>query len=118
MNMVLSIFLKCFTIFHNNFLTILFNSRFQFDPIDFTFSTDEEKISTNLQIFPNPSSNLISFTSNISSTSFEVMDASGVILAKGKLSTKSIDISSLRPGVYYLKINNGIAAQTGTFIKL
>lgn len=69
-------------------------------------SIDETLNQSKFEIFPNPSSDIIT-VSNISKASyFNITDISGKVLQQGMINVgQSIDISTLSPGTYYLIIN-------------
>jgi hypothetical protein len=53
-----------------------------------------------INIFPNPAKDIISVNTTFKISNYEVADISGRIVLSGKLNNESIDISSLRNGLY------------------
>ncbi|WP_445457619.1 beta-1,3-glucanase family protein [Flavobacterium sp. HNIBRBA15423] len=65
-----------------------------------TTSTNTEEVFT---IYPNPAENTLNFTTDINNSKIQVIDFQrGIYLDLPKLSGKSLDISSLKPGIYSL----------------
>ncbi|MCB8994676.1 MAG: T9SS type A sorting domain-containing protein [Bacteroidales bacterium] len=58
-------------------------------------------------IYPNPATNFIIINSKyLSGSLYEVYNAHGDICLKGILDSENVDISSLSPGIYFIKIGN------------
>lgn len=66
----------------------------------------ESKVEKTLKIFPNPASNYIKLTSSFINSSYRISDVLGKEILAGKVtqSTK-IDVTSLKNGLYFLKID-------------
>ncbi|MFK7954205.1 MAG: T9SS type A sorting domain-containing protein [Ekhidna sp.] len=79
-----------------------FLAKYNFDP---NTSITEEKRSTAL-IYPNPSNSNLFVSSEAGNFDYEfrILDVSGKTVQKGVLQSETIDISSLKDGVYYLII--------------
>lgn len=68
------------------------------------------------EIFPNPAHSVINISSEIKTGNFEIIDLTGKVVSSGKFQN-SIDISSLKQGVYLVNINNQNSYSTQRFIK-
>ena len=80
--------------------------------IDTTLGTDDFKLNK-FNIYPNPTSNVINISGYLEIKNLQIFDVSGKQLITKK-SSKSVDVSSLPVGNYFMKINN---KQTVKFIK-
>ena len=78
-----------------------------------TVSTDDITGSAQLKVYPNPSNHEIFIESNKEIRFFEIYNALGQFISKGR--EGKIDISKLPPGHYQLSINGNSATR---FIKL
>jgi hypothetical protein len=58
-----------------------------------------------LGVYPNPVNETLNFSSE---TAFEIFDVQGRILMKDTQAVKSVDVSSLQAGMYFVRINNTI----------
>lgn len=65
--------------------------------------TIDELAELNLEVYPNPASEII--YASVNSGSFTVLDLSGKVILHGDLSANGIDISQLNNGMYYLTIS-------------
>jgi uncharacterized surface anchored protein len=85
----------------------LFSSSFEQEEACVIFLGDvAEQSKASFQLYPNPTSlNLIVRTEAFLGNEFQVCDQQGRLLKTGVLSQTltSIDVSNLKPGVYYLK---------------
>lgn len=74
---------------------------------------------SNIDIFPNPASDIISWASDeISAGSdYTILDISGREIMWGKLDNNKVDIRALSPGTYLLVVNSGEKTITGKFIR-
>lgn len=94
------------------------------DPQCNTHSTavNENLLSQELSISPNPSQNLISvqLPSDMPSGEFQIIDCSGKIVLSQNISSPEllqIDISSLAPGIYFGILNYNDKILSGSFIR-
>lgn len=77
------------------------NSIVTFDAALSTNAVEKNKII----LFPNPSKNEISFQGIHKTTDYEIFSIDGKLLKKGKYhQNNSINISDLKPGIYFIKI--------------
>ncbi len=74
------------------------------DPL--TVSTTEVSNEA-LQVYPNPTTNLIHISGITKSTDYVINDLKGTVLSKG-LTSGSIDVSSIKEGVYLLKLGSEV----------
>jgi hypothetical protein len=69
-----------------------------------------------LKIYPNPASDFIYLSSeSINNFNIEIVDIAGRIVYKSETSEKIIGISSLKPGVYFYRINATEGSFNGKF---
>jgi hypothetical protein len=73
----------------------------------------ENNVASQETIYPNPVSDIINIKSNQTTNTIEIFDALGNLLIESKIEDQ-IDVSSLQPGVYFLKTEN----EVHKFIKL
>jgi len=82
-------------------------------PVIGTLGTNKVGIN-NVSVYPNPTRNLITISTNSIFKSVSVYDISGKTV-KSYSETKILDVSDLSNGMYFLKTNTGLQAK---FIKL
>jgi hypothetical protein len=73
-----------------------------------TLGIDDFKVSTEFNIYPNPSSDIVTINSSVEMNELLLSDISGKKVLKIKLENlKSypLDLTSLKDGIYFLKIN-------------
>jgi hypothetical protein len=63
----------------------------------------ENDVSNQIIIFPNPANETLYFSKE---ADFEIIDIQGKVLLQNKSAVKSIDISSLKAGLYFVKTDN------------
>ena len=90
------------------------------DPIELNFdlsgcstlSIDENNISEEFQIYPIPSSDIITINTQLNVDKFEIYDLYGKLILTG-LDTKDISIENLATGIYVAKVysDNGIGSK-------
>lgn len=72
-------------------------------------TNDIRNLNSDIIIFPNPVKGETLLVKNVKESSdYEIYDATGKLVAKGKLSTGSANVKSLSAGVYYLKVNQTV----------
>ena len=79
-------------------------------------SIDEENISK-VSIFPNPVTDVIQVTGNLSFTSYSIYNISGQQVLSGAIDDNKIEVLSLTSGVYLLNLENNDTSQTLKLIK-
>ncbi|WP_235297390.1 T9SS type A sorting domain-containing protein [Portibacter marinus] len=77
------------------------------------FSSTSEQAIIKFAIYPNPSTNTINVDSSNIGQKFRILSQNGGLVKKGKLSQPTIDIQTLQPGIYLLKVGE----QVQKFIK-
>ena len=78
------------------------NSTVVFDDALSTESASKNEV----MLFPNPVSDRLNMKGIKKTSDFEIFSTDGKLIRKGKYSpSKTIDVSSLKVGVYFLKIN-------------
>jgi uncharacterized protein YxjI len=72
-----------------------------------SMSVDELKINNAFQIYPNPATDILNIKTSINQNNayYEIYNTQGNCVLKSNLFTNSIDVSSLVPSIYFLKIN-------------
>ena len=82
-----------------------------------TLSTPTINMASNLNVFPNPAINNITFATQINIENVSVFDVNGRLIKHIKNPDKTIDVSNLKTGVYFIRftIQNGFT--TKRFIK-
>lgn len=77
------------------------------------------EIISSIQVYPNPTSNMITFNAEISpSAKISVYNMIGALVASFDGKTKQMNVSSLVPGQYQILIQDGMDLKTSRFIKL
>jgi uncharacterized surface protein with fasciclin (FAS1) repeats len=76
-----------------------------------------ELSSTNFELSPNPSSDVIKI-SNFSSTDFSIINNNGSVVKTGKVVNNEITISDIENGTYFLQLSNNEGTYQAKFIKL
>lgn len=79
-------------------------------------TTEVEELDLNVSIFPNPTSELISINTKYDMISIDLYDVNGKLILSKHNNLKSLNVSSLMKGNYYVKINtvNGIITKQFT----
>jgi xylan 1,4-beta-xylosidase len=98
---------------------ILKNIRFRADDANYTV-VNSLKRNLELEVYPNPvSDNVTIKTSGLSKAGYEIFSLSGASVLKGEISgyDKTIDVSQLSKGVYFLSVNDGNKAGRVKFVK-
>lgn len=82
---------------------------------DIITSLTERKSVDQIAMYPNPVSDFISLEcpKNLQESAIEIISVNGSIMKFGLLSDSRIDVRSLNPGIYYLRLRN----QTGIFLE-
>ncbi|MBQ2352287.1 MAG: T9SS type A sorting domain-containing protein, partial [Bacteroidales bacterium] len=82
-------------------------------------ATVDEVFSDEIILYPNPASDMISVETNAASD-LQIVDLSGKTMFSyiGCSEKCDIDVSGLKPGVYFCRIRNNDKVQTVKFVKL
>ncbi|QTE21517.1 GEVED domain-containing protein [Polaribacter cellanae] len=94
-------------------------------PNNYTIYTDSTKgevlgseISSSLEIFPNPTTNFVQVKFGRSKNlSFKIINTIGQVIKAGKLQKRTIDVSTLKRGIYLLEVNDGQKSVKNKLIK-
>ena len=80
-----------------------------FDQISFGSTANLESfLVDNIDIFPNPAKNQFNLSSNLNnSLAIQIFDVLGKSVKKLHTNKKSINISDLNSGIYFVRIKNG-----------
>ncbi|MCB2219669.1 MAG: T9SS type A sorting domain-containing protein [Bacteroidetes bacterium] len=100
----------CDTLFSPGYYEYYITAQYYFgesDPCEsFYFIWEETSIGETNQIkphvFPNPAKDEISISSNVAVSSITIYDFSGIVQLSHKFTHKTIDVSDLNPGCYFL----------------
>jgi serine protease AprX len=92
--------------------------------LNFTNTNNHEAAEVSVNIFPNPTSNLISFEflNILGKTNLEIYDATGQLLQSHQYDLleyqmEKINLGGLPAGIYFYKINNEVLERTGKIFK-
>jgi hypothetical protein len=70
-----------------------------------TVSINDYLDSSNFNIYPNPSNNIINISSSLLNLNYELFTITGDIIKKGVIENQKIEVSEIDNGIYFLKIN-------------
>jgi hypothetical protein len=85
--------------------------------IDKVVGVEEINLEEELSIFPNPADNLLSFSSKNTIKSIKIIDSFGKEIICLKNPEKSIDVSSLALGLYYIQLESNDKVLCKKFVK-
>ncbi|MFT5762020.1 MAG: thermitase [Polaribacter sp.] len=88
-----------------------------FNALQKVLSVDSFDVSK-FPIYPNPTSNILNLSNKLNNNPFSVYDLLGKEVFKGKIVDGKIHLSSLKPGIYTLKIKNNSVRITKKIIKI
>ena len=71
-----------------------------------TLTIDDYKLSNDIEIYPNPSSNFIQLKNSVEEKNFTIYNELGMETMKGTNLDNRINIQNLSPGIYFLKFEN------------
>lgn len=86
-----------------NYHTIHYNNQFT-NQYCAVLSNNDIEPKTNIQIYPNPSSDRINIKTTVSLKSYVIYDTLGKVVLNNTLTNKFIDISTLNSGLYFLTL--------------
>jgi hypothetical protein len=79
-------------------------------------SANEVNEQRNISIYPNPASDVLNI-SGIEGTEFEIYNAAGQLMRKGKIADQTVNVRDLVKGVYFIQIKNKNDVTKLKFIK-
>jgi hypothetical protein len=89
--------------------------------VENTLSVTSFEDANNFIVYPNPTINELNFRSNKinfnESIDFEIIDLTGKVISTGKIQNKSLDVSSIYSGIYFIKLNINGNQEVVRFIK-
>ncbi len=87
--------------------------------INNTLNVDSQTFNNNINIYPNPTTDLLNFdiTGNILLDKVEIYDTIGKRVLSSQINNNSVDVSELTAGVYFVKIYSGENQTTKKIIK-
>jgi hypothetical protein len=77
----------------------------------------EEEFRNELKIFPNPVKSVLNFDLVSTEVSYSILSATGNSVEQGQCLRKTIDVSHLRPGLYFIQIEHDKNVQQVRFVK-
>ena len=78
---------------------------------------EEEMSISTFRVFPNPSSDFINIQSEYPIDRVEILDLKGVVVLASNVNPETIDVSSLRSGLYLIKVYQGETTRLQRFVK-
>ena len=69
-------------------------------------STEEQFITNDVRVYPNPTSDVLTFETNLTFNNIYIYDTNGRLVLYQQLNGKSISLLSLEDGTYFVKTNN------------
>lgn len=85
--------------------------------IDFTIVGVDESALSNVQVFPNPSSNFL-YVTNVENADVKIVSMDGKTVYHSKLNgTRKIDVRNLAQGAYMVQVSNDHFTTTKRFVK-
>lgn len=82
-----------------------------------TLLATEDAKKINLQIFPNPASDILNITQVSSSANYNIYNASGQLVSKGNISNNKVNVSKLPKGIYFIEVQEKGQSSKVKFIK-
>ncbi|MBW3544316.1 MAG: T9SS type A sorting domain-containing protein [Bacteroidetes bacterium] len=78
-----------------------------------------EDLTENLAVYPNPVMHSLHLTqaAGLKGAAISIVDARGRMVYKGKLAAGTVDVSSLKPGLYLIRISSPERTHQLRFIK-
>lgn len=70
-----------------------------------------------IQVYPNPADNILNVSNVSAKATYEIFNAAGQLITKGKLTDGKIIVSSLIKGVYFITIDNDGTPVNTKFVK-
>lgn len=81
-----------------------------------SLSIQNSNTTTAIRLYPNPTQNML-VVENIQNGNVEVLDNTGRVVLSGALLNGILDVSSLKSGMYYLRINSNEGLFQNSFIR-
>lgn len=82
-----------------------------------SLSTAEVNKKNTFGVYPNPANDVLNITGLSGETQFEIHNAVGQLVKKGKMNDNQVRVSDLAKGVYVITINNAKASESIKFVK-
>ena len=82
-----------------------------------TLLATEDAKKINLQIFPNPASDILNITKVSSSANYNIYNASGQLVTKGNIYNNKVNVSKLPKGIYFIEVQEKGQSSKVKFIK-
>jgi hypothetical protein len=87
-----------------------------FKELELPLSTEKNEL-VQLDIFPNPVNDILNLNANMKEWTYNIVNLSGKRLISGQ-DSKSINVSDLKQGVYFINFRKGKNQLTKKFVKL
>ena len=87
-----------------------------FDETETSISSDNEEQLPEINLYPNPASNVLHINNVMENSKVEIYDISGILKASQNLTGNTIDVSGLEKGLYFIKVINGNEVNKLSFI--
>lgn len=81
-----------------------------------TLATSENALSQ-VQIYPNPATDILNVTKVSSNALYSIYNVSGQLIAKGKITDNKVSVSKLQAGVYIISVEYKGNVEKVKFIK-
>ncbi|UHO37665.1 T9SS type A sorting domain-containing protein [Chryseobacterium capnotolerans] len=82
-----------------------------------TLGTQETNKKSNFGVYPNPANDVLNITAVSGETQFEIHNAVGQIVKKGKIDNNQVRVADLEKGVYVITIQNKNISESIKFVK-
>lgn len=80
-------------------------------------ATVEKDIANDIQVYPNPATDVLNITKVSAKATFEIHNAVGQLVNRGKITDNKVQVSNLEKGVYFITITEAGATKKVKFIK-
>ena len=77
----------------------------------------EDAKKVNLEIYPNPASDILNITKVSSSANYNIYNASGQLVTKGNIYNNKVNVSKLPKGIYFIEVQEKGQSSKVKFIK-
>jgi hypothetical protein len=72
---------------------------------DSSLANNESSIAS-INVYPNPTTGILNFSNYTSGSSYKIYTTTGILILSGNILASTIDLSALKNGYYYIKIND------------
>ena len=82
-----------------------------------TILATEDAKKVNVEIYPNPASDVLNITKVSNNATFTIYNLAGQFISKGKIINNKVDVASLTKGIYFIEVSDKGATYKLKFIK-